>query len=214
MAHVLDSPEDARAAADRHAWHDAYAAYSSSSLENVSPEDLERFAEAAWWTGRLDEAITLRERSYAGYSAAGSKADASRLALTLSWDQVGRGAFAVARGWFANAERLLEGEPDSTEHARLALTRGVTTLMAEGDVARAIGDFDRAYELASRFGDRDTQILALSGKGRALVQSGSVEEGLALLDEATAAAVCGELRPFSTGLVYCITISSCQDLGD
>ena len=26
--------------------------------------------------------------------------------------------------------------------------------------------------------------------------------------------MCGELRPYSTGLVYCITISSCRDLGD
>jgi class 3 adenylate cyclase len=47
-----------------------------------------------------------------------------------------------------------------------------------------------------------------------LVHSGEVEQGLALLDEATAAAVCGELRPFSTGLVYCITIHSCQAVGD
>ena len=74
--------------------------------------------------------------------------------------------------------------------------------------------FGRAYELGERFGDRDTQVLALVGKGRALVKTGEVEEGLALLDEATAAAVCGALRPYSAGLVYCITISACHYRGD
>jgi len=83
-----------------------------------------------------------------------------------------------------------------------------------GDLSRALENFGRAYELGERFGDRDTQVLALVGKGRALVKTGEVEQGLALLDEATAAAVCGELRPYSAGLVYCITISACHDLGD
>ena len=78
----------------------------------------------------------------------------------------------------------------------------------------AISEFDGALELSQRLGDRDTHALALVGKGRALVKSGEVEQGLALLDEATASAVCGELRPFSAGVVYCVTISSCQDLGD
>ena len=36
----------------------------------------------------------------------------------------------------------------------------------------------------------------------------------ALLDEATASAMCGDLRAHSAGIVYCITISSCRDLGD
>jgi class 3 adenylate cyclase len=214
MAHVIDSPDAARDAAGRHAWREAYQAYSRVGGDELEPDDLERFADSAWWTGKLDEAINLRERAYAGFAAAGDKTTAARLALTISWDHVGRGEFAVARGWFANAERLLASEPESAEHGALALTRAINALLAEGDVPAALADFERAYELAFRFGDRDTQVLALSGKGRALVHSGDVEAGLALLDEATASAVCGELRPFSTGLVYCITISSCQDVGD
>ena len=51
-------------------------------------------------------------------------------------------------------------------------------------------------------------------KGRALVMRGDASEGLALLDEATAAAISGELQPFSTGIVYCVTITSCKALGD
>jgi class 3 adenylate cyclase len=214
VSQVLDSLDAARSAAHRHAWREAYDAYSRTDRQQLNAEDLERFAEAAWWTGRLDEAITLRERSHAGFLAEGENLRAARLALTLSWDHSGRGAFAVSHGWFANAERLLAAAPDSGEHGVLALTRAVNALFAEGNLPDAVAHFERAFDLAQRFGDRDTQVLALVGRGRALVKSGDIDEGLSLLDEATAAAICGDLRPFSTGLVYCMTISACHDLGD
>jgi class 3 adenylate cyclase len=214
MSQVVDSLQAARQAALRHGWREAYDAYSSADTKSFAPHDHESFAEAAWWTGKLDAALNLRERSYAAYVATGDKPTAARLALTLSWDHSGRGAFAVSQGWFANAERLLDGQPESAEHALMALTRAVNALFGEGNLSQAIENFGHAYELGARFGDRDTQALALVGKGRALVKTGEVEQGLALIDEATAAAVCGELRPYSTGLVYCMTISSCQDLGD
>src|SRR5918994_4812423 len=214
MSQVIDSLAAAREAASRHAWREAYAAYASLDRQDLTAEDLERYGEAAWLTGKLDEAINLRERSYGAFASAGKKLRAARVALILSWDNSNRGAFSVSHGWFANAERLLEGEPESAEHGLVALTRAVNAMFAEGNLADAITDFDRAFELAQRFGDRDTQMLALSGKGRALVKSGEIERGLALLDEATAAAVSGEVKPYSTGLVYCVTISACQDLGD
>jgi class 3 adenylate cyclase len=214
VSQVIDTLDAAREAADRHAWRQAYDAYSATTRAELTPADLEQFADAAWWTGKLEQAIVLRERAYAGYSAAGDKLSAARLALTLSWDHSGRSAFAVSRGWFASGERLLAEVPESMEHGFLVLTRAVNALFAAGNLDDAIADFRRAYDLGARFGDRDIQILALTGHGRVLVKKGEVEEGLALLDEATAAAICGELRPHSTGLVYCMTISSCHDLGD
>ena len=211
MADLVDA---ARKAVGRHSWREAYDAYSGSDEHDLTPDDLERFADAAWWTGRLDEAIGLRERSYAGFSATGDKLGAARLALTLSWDHMNRASFAVSRGWFSNAERLLQGLPEAAEHGYLALSRGVTALLAEGNFADALPELERAHDIAARAGDRDTQVLALVGKGRAFVQQGDVEAGLAILDEASTSAVCGELRPFATGLVYCVTITSCQNVGD
>jgi class 3 adenylate cyclase len=136
------------------------------------------------------------------------------MALTLSWDNEARGSFAVAGGWLANAERLLKDLPEAPEHGRLLLVHAMTAMFAEGDLDKAVALLDDTYELAKRVGDRDVQMLALSGKGRAFVKAGRIDEGLALLDEATASAMCGDLRAHSAGLVYCITISSCQDLGD
>jgi class 3 adenylate cyclase len=204
----------ARNAAERHSWREAYDAYTGSDDSGLTPDDQEQFADAAWWTGKIDEAIGLRERSYAGFSAAGDRLGAARLALTLSWDHLNRGAFAVSRGWFANAERLLEGQPEAREHGFLALSRGITTLFAEGNIDDALPELERAHDIAARAGDRDTQVLALVGKGRAFVQRGDVEQGLAILDEASTSAVSGELRPYATGLVYCATITSCQHVGD
>ncbi len=210
----MASVEIARNAAGRHAWRETYEAYADAGGADLAPDDLERYADAAWWTGRLDEAIALRERSYAGFSAAGDKPGAARLALTLSWDHLNRGAFAISRGWFANAERQLDGLPETAEHGYLSLSRGITLLLSQGDVPNALAELGHAREIAQRTGDRDTQVLALVGQGRAYVQAGDVEKGLAILDEASTSAVSGELRPFATGLVYCVTISSCQDVGD
>ena len=214
MSQVVDTLAEARAAAERQSWRSAYGTYSDVADAELTPSDLENYGEAAWWSGKLDEAIALRERAYTGYTAAGDNRGAARIALTLSWDNEARSAFAVAGGWLANAERLLKDLPETPEHGRVLLVHAMTALFAEGDLERAIALLDETYELARRVGDRDVQMLALSGKGRAFIKGGRIDEGLALLDEATASAMCGDLRAHSAGLVYCVTISSCQDLGD
>jgi class 3 adenylate cyclase len=211
---VIDTLEVARDAASRQLWRKAYEAYADLDVHEWTPSDLESYGEAAWWNGKLDEAITLRERAYAAFTADGDARAAARMALTLSWDHDSRGAFSVAKGWLANAERLLARLPESPEHGRLLLAHALTALFAEGDLEKALETFDAAFELAQRVGDRDVQMLALSGRGRAFIKAGEIEKGLALLDEATASAMCGDLRAHSAGIVYCITISSCRDLGD
>jgi class 3 adenylate cyclase len=214
VSQVVEPLEAARNAAERQAWRVTYDAYTSARGEELTPADLERFADSAWWTGRLDEAIVLRERSYSGFMDAGDTQAAARLALTLTWDHLGRGAFAISEGWFAKAERLLAELPESVEHAHRSFFRGFTSLMMGADVESAAADFEDAFQLGQRFGDRDLQAMALTGKGKLAVYTGEVDEGLKLLDEATAAAMSGELKPLATGLVYCCTISSCQELGD
>lgn len=213
MSQLATPIEDARAAAARGAWREAYALYAESdaTLEAV---DLEAYGQAAWWSGKLDEAIALRERAHAAFTAASDTLGAARMAITLAWDYEGRGSFAVSGGWLATAERLLADEPGAPEHARLSLTHGVVALYAEGDLARADAMFDAAYATAKRLADRETMLLALAGKGRAAIKAGDADRGLALLDEASASALSGDLDPHAAGLVYCITISACQDLGD
>jgi class 3 adenylate cyclase len=215
MSQVLDdSLEAGREAARKHAWRDAYELLQKADADGLlGAADLEFLAESAWWTGRLEEAIEFRERAYAAYVDAGKPRRAALLAMMISGDHGKKGAGAVAGGWLARATRLLESEPEGIEHGHLALARGTAAVMM-GQLEPAQQELARAHELASRYGDRNLEAMAMVFKGTTLVMSGQVNDGLALLDEATAAAVSGELEPLATGMVYCVTIHSCQTLGD
>jgi class 3 adenylate cyclase len=215
MSHVLDdSLEAGREAARKHAWRDAYELLQRADADGLlGAEDLEHLGEAAWWTGRLEEAIDFRERAYAAHVEAGEPRRAALLAMMISGDHAKKGAVSVASGWLSRATRLLADEPEGIEHGHLALARGSAAVMM-GQLQPAQEELARAQELATRFGDRNLEAMAMVFKGTTLVMSGQVSEGLALLDEATAAAVSGELEPLATGMVYCVTIHSCQTLGD
>ena len=215
MSQVLDdSLEAGREAARKHAWREAYdLLHKAAADEPLGAEDLEFLAESAWWTGRLEEAIEFRERAYAAYVEAGEPRRAALLAMMISGDHGKKGAGAVAGGWLSRAARLLENEPEGVEHGHLALAQGTGAVMM-GQLEPAQAQLARARELATRFGDRNLEAMAMVFQGTTLVRSGQVSEGLALLDEATAAAVGGELDPLATGMVYCVTIHSCQTLGD
>ena len=213
MSHVVDDAREAgRDAAARGAWREAYDALLAAQGD-LEAEDLERLAEAAWWTGKLDEAIARREQAYTAWIEAGEKRRAALLAIQISQDYFGKAALGPSAGWFAKAERLLVDEPESFEHGYLAASEALMAML-EGDLERAIALGERAHELGGRFGDRDLQAIALVTLGRTRLLSGDATEGVRLLDEASAAALSGELRPFSTGLVYCVTITSCNGVGD
>lgn len=214
MSQVVDALEEARAAAGRQAWRAAYASYSTLEASELAAPDLESFGSAAWWSGKLDEAIALRERAYAAYDAAGDALGSARMALTLAWDYEARGSFAISNGWLATAERILAGVPEAPEHARLSLMQAIVALFAEGNYVKADKLLDETYDIATRVGDRDVQMLAIGGKGRVAIKRGDTERGLALLDEASASAMGGQLRPHAAGVVYCLTISACHDVGD
>ncbi len=211
---VDDSLEAGRDAARRRAWRDAYRFLQAADEDGrLDADDLESLAEAAWWIGRLDEAIELRERAYAAFADAGESARAGMLAVQLSIDYGLRGAMSVAGGWLGRAERLLADVPEGAEHGHLALVRGIVAREV-GELERAKEELARARELASRHGDRSLETMALVYQGAFQVWTGDVEGGLAILDEATAAATSGELDPLATGVIYCVTIDSCQALGD
>ena len=215
MSQVLDDSLDAgREAARKHVWRDAYELLQRADADGLlGAEDLEHLGEAAWWTGRLEEAIDFRERAYAAHVEAGEPRRAALLAMMISGDHAKKGAVSVASGWLSRATRLLADEPEGIEHGHLALAHGTAAVMM-GELQPAQEQLARAHEVATRFGDRNLEVMAMVFEGTTLVMSGQVSEGLALLDEATAAAVSGELEPLTTGLVYCVTIHSCQTLGD
>jgi class 3 adenylate cyclase len=212
---TIDEPvHAARAALDRHAWQEAFDLLRQADGEGgLSAEELALLGEAAWWSGDMDACISARERAYAAYLEAGERQNAAKMALWLVRDHGGRLAHNLANAWLRRAERLLEVEPESAAHGWLEMMRARDAHMA-GDFDRAAQLAERAVQIGMKFRDTDLQALGLMYQGMARVGGGEVEEGLALLDEATVAAVSGELTPTVTGVVYCNMISTCQELAE
>jgi class 3 adenylate cyclase len=210
-----DLVQAGRDAIGRHDWEAARDLLTRADAEEpLAAPDLERLAEAAWWTARLEECISARERAYRGRVAAGEPREAAIVALALAKDYYAKGAGSIGSAWLSRAERLLEEEPDCAEHGWLERLRGVIALEGSGDFDAALDHARRAHELAQAFGESDLLAVSLHDQGRALVMRGDVDEGLALIDEATVPALAGELSAYNTGVVYCNTITACKELAD
>lgn len=203
-----------REALERHAWSEAFDRLSEAERtgELRAPE-LEMLARAAHWAGDLDYTLDTLERAYRVYLDEGAPCQAAGVALLLARYHNDKLARSVSAGWRARAERLLEKQPECVQHGYLAAWQAMLSL-GQGDVERMHERAERAIEVAERFGDRDLWALGTHLLGRAMLAEGSIEEGLFLVDEATAAAVGGELSTDITGTVYCWTISTCRDLAD
>jgi class 3 adenylate cyclase len=213
---VSEQLDAGRGAAARNAWDEAFAHLSAADSPDapLSPPDLEVLAEAGWWTARLDACIDARERAFAGYVDGGEPRKAAKVAMALAKDYHAKGASAIGSAWVKRAERLLAGEADCVEQGWLHRLRSVIALEGAGDHETALSEARLARKLAERFTDPDLLAVALHDEGRALVMKGDVDEGLALIDEATAPATAGELTPFNTAVIYCNTITACKELAD
>jgi tetratricopeptide (TPR) repeat protein len=198
----------------RHAWTEAFDLLSEADAKgSLTPDELELLAQASWWVGRLSGAIDARERAYAAQVKAGDPVMAAVAAILVGRDNLLKSAHSVARAWMNRAERLLEGIQENPAHGWLAVTRAFQAGL-EGDFEEAFAQSARGREIAARFGDRNLEALALSTKGLTLVFQGEIDEGLAIVDEASVAAVAGELEPQVAGAVCCSTIGAAAALGD
>jgi class 3 adenylate cyclase len=208
---VGDPIEAGREAVRRRAWEDAYQLLSGTDGA-LAADDLRGLAEAAFWSGRQNEAVAARERAYKAYLDEGDRLRAAGIALRLALDYLPKGNLPLLRGWLAKGERILEDEPESLEHGRAALVRATEAGEIMGKFDEAIAHAKSAF--GKRFGDADLQALALVIEGRSLMYKGELDRGLALLDEASTSALAGELDPFSATMVYCMTITGAQGVGD
>ena len=86
--------------------------------------------------------------------------------------------------------------------------------LAAGDLDAAIAHAERTLDLGSRFQNRD--LMSSASTTRAPPSSGREKprRSLALIDEATVAAVSEELNPFAAGIIYCGVIAASFDVGD
>lgn len=206
--------EAGRSAFARHAWREAFETLThAQGARALSVEDVERLAESAWWIGRIDDCIAARERAYAVYMDEQKPRAAAAVAVRLAEDFFRRQAKSLGNGWLKRAERLLQDVPECSEQGALLRLQAILALDS-GEVDKALGLARRTLDIANRFDDHDLQALALHDIGRMLVSNGELAQGMALIDEAMAAAVGGELGPEVTGRIYCNMMGTCEKLAD
>lgn len=204
----------ARSAFERYDWPVAFEGFSDAKAAGpLDPEDLERMGSAAWWTGHHDECIDSRHAAYAAWLERGEPERAAGVALQLADNLREAGKRSVADGWQQRASRLLADRPQGIVHGWFEVMQARRAFLG-GELDTAIAHARQALDIGTRFGERDVQALALCVNGWALIVKGAVDDGIALFEEAGAAAVGGELGPMATGLTYCMMISVFRDLSD
>jgi len=211
-AEVSEPAGRARGAIPRRSWAEAYATLAAGDAAGVlEPEALEALGEAAVWTDHHDESNGALQRAHEAYLAAGDPVSAARAAIALVPNHIARLNLSAASGWFNKAKRLLEDEPESVTHGELAAMTSLIQL-ANNEIEPGLASAAIAHRLGTEFGDRDLVALGLVFQGYALARLGRFDDSMAMLDEAMASAVAGELGPFATAMVYCRTICTCLDL--
>lgn len=195
------------------AWKEARAHFESALAASETPEALEGLAAAAWWLGDTATVFDARERAYALYRGREDPGGAARLAIALAVDfNDARGEPAVAKGWLQRARRLLQDVDPVPEHGWLAFWEGLWSL-PDTAAARARGVETAELGRSLRVVDLEMAGLALEGLG--LVSEGRVTEGMQRLDEASAAAVAGEVNDLSVvGVICCFLIYGCELVRD
>ena len=206
--------EQGRAALARHAWGEALEKLTEADAGgDLSPGDLDVYADASWWNGRLEQAIELRERAYAAATRAGQPEAATIVAIKLARDNIYRSSDAQSGAWLQRAERLLDGVDENPGHGWLAASKALRAAVT-GDMDLAMAEAIKAEDIAARLGDRNLAAMAQAEHGFALIARGNVAEGMAMVDEASVAAVGGELEPETAGGIQCTTIGACTTLGE
>ena len=173
---------------------------------------LDGLSDALFWLEEFEPSLHHRSRAYALYREEGDLCRAARAALWLAMGYISvYGNAAAANGWLQRAERLLDEAGPCSERGWFEQLRGKMTLRSGCDGSpRAPGGGDCAAASRCRSGS-----VGLSEQGRALVSMGRVDEGMAMLDEAVAAATAGDARNLLVvGNTCCNMLSACDRAAD
>jgi DNA-binding NarL/FixJ family response regulator len=203
--------DEGRRALDRGDWETARAVFRSAVAADGSPDAYDGLGQALWCLGDVAGGIAARERAFDGYARARRCEEAARLAVWVSHQHALAGRASAARGWLARSERALEGHGECAGHGWVAVERARHCTSVEEQIELAT----HAIEIARGAQVGDLELFALSVLGRAEIDAGRQEAGMALLEEAMATATAGEVRDLHTlGEAYCNMITASTDAGD
>lgn len=197
------------------AWREAYAGYQAAAATvALDLDDLERFAIVAHLLGRNEERLDLLAQGYREALRTDKRTRAARFAFWAGHPLVVEGRVSEASGWFTRARQLLANQDrECVEHGYLLIPQGVEQLFA-GDSEAAYTTFAEVERIAMRSGDRSLLALSQHLRGRALIRSGRIADGMAVLDEVIVAITADEISPMAVGDVYCGVLEACHEVLD
>jgi ATP/maltotriose-dependent transcriptional regulator MalT len=212
----VDDLTAGRAALEAGAWQQAQQAFERLLAIEETPEALEGLGLAAWWLNLAEVVFDARERAFRAYRSRGDQTSAARMAVWLAWDSAAfRGEDGVAKGWLQRARRLLDGQPDSPEHAFLAARASVFALLDDGDPEAGDAFAVEAIRIGQAIGAIDYEMVGRALHGFALITTGRVRDGLRELDEVSATILAGELTDrLLIALAGCYLIGACDRARD
>jgi len=203
-----------RAALARHAWQEAFDRLSEADrLGLLGADDLEALATASFFAARADLELEASERAFGRHEADGNDLRAAYLAAAIARTYGHQGKAAIARAWQRRAERLIGADGETYAHGYLALAASESAA-AQGHLDAALSHAERAIEIGANAADPDLTAFAQSNLGTLKIATGDMASGFALMEEASLAAVNGELTPFTSGITACQMISACRDVTD
>ena len=193
-------------------WSVARDAFAGVVEVDEVPEALLGLANASYWLGDLAGVIDSFERAYAAARIRSDPVLAAAAAMSLvGYHRQFVGNMAAARGWLARAAAA-SSKPTLHSYAANCLARHRSSPTTPWS---ASGSRREALEIGRVDGNADLELLAMTAVGGALVQQGRTLEGMALLDEAMAAAVGGECGdPLTVAHTSCMTMLVCASYFD
>ena len=190
-------------------WEEARDDFEAALEIEESGRALFGLALAVWWLGDPSSSIPLWERAFGVFRREGDHENAffTAMYLCLGYDMTFAN-FSASRGWLAKCARVVEDSRLDVLQGWLLLCEAVT--LHNDDPVAAQEKARAALDAARERNDADLDVCARSELGAALVELGRISEGTALLDEAMAGALGGEVDLDTVVLASCRTITSCS----
>ena len=168
----LAAGERAEAAGDYLAAAAAYRSVTSIANADLAAEAYFRLGRVTWRQGRFDLALSSFENARALAERVGARALLSRIENGVGAVHYARGDYAAARRAYALAE---SGTDDPIMRGKITINLGVIENI-EGNALGALDHYERAYQLLTASGDRESAMLAVHNRGMAEADLGRWDE--------------------------------------
>ncbi len=183
--------------------------------EREDAEALSLLGTACRALGDIRAAVDAFQRAYRHFVDDENHAEAGVAACTLADLELAHsGASAVASGWLARARHHLDLEPDHPGRVYLEALFAYQKMAYDKDPVAARSFATAALAHGQRLGDRTAELMGKAYLGYIDVALGRLDDGFRLLDEATAAALGGEIPTVEALDAYCALITACERVRD